>query len=210
MCLLGVTIAATSLLAGSVAAASAADPPPKIEAFLKLCEASRRGAILQLEHRLRGLQAEGAQTPQVARQIAKVEEDLRVLRANKEPVVPPLRFPPEVGAIGRLPRLTCHVDQILTEREMLVRCFFSLKVTTVQHFRSQGETVVRPVEFLVRGLPTGQTHEGTDLQLIDVFEITGTKTYQTTDGRSKTIWIMSPFDMRVIAPYFKAGTAVAR
>jgi hypothetical protein len=206
MCSLGVTLAAASLLIGSFAAA---DVPPKIEAFLKVCEASRRGAILQLEHRLRGLRASEVQTPQAARQIAKIEDDLRVLRTNKEPVVPALRFPPEVGAIGRLPRLTCHVDQIVTGQEMLVRCFFSLKVTTVQHFRAQAESVVRPVEFLVQGVPTAETHDGSDLQLLDVFEITGTKTYQTTDGRPKTIWLISPFDMKVIAPYFKSGSAAS-
>src|SRR5437016_4432357 len=106
--------------------------PAKVEAFLKLCESSRRGAILQLEHTLRGLRSQSPKSPQVTRQIAKIEEDLRVLRANKEPVVPTLGFPPEVGAIGRLPRLTCHVEQIVSDREMLVRCFFPVKVTTVR------------------------------------------------------------------------------
>ena len=36
--------------------------PPKIEKFLKLCETSRRGAILQIEHTLRGLRRQSPAT----------------------------------------------------------------------------------------------------------------------------------------------------
>ncbi len=197
----------TAQLGRTTGASTAAAVPPKIEAFVQQCETSRRGAILQLEHTLRGLRSQGSKSPETLRRIAKTEEDLLTLRANKEPVVPPLRFPPEVGAIGRLPRLSCHVDQILSEREMLVSCSFPLKVTTVKHFQAQGETIVRPVAFLLRGLSTREAHDGADLELLQVFEITGTRTYKTVNGRDATVLVLSEFDMKAVEPFFKAAAA---
>jgi hypothetical protein len=197
--------------------APAADPaakpalqPARIEAFLRLCETSRRGAILQLEHTLRGLRSQGSKSPEVTRQIVKIEENLRVLRANKEPLVPALTFPPEVGAIGRLPRLACHVEQILSEREMLVRCNFPVKVTTVRHFQARDEKVVQAVTFLMRGVPTSDAHEGADLEVTQVLEITGKQTYQTVEGRPSTVWVASDFDMTVIQTYFRQSAAGQR
>ena len=61
--------------------AQGADAPPKIAAFLKQCETSRRGAIAQLEHTLRGLQSQSA-TPQPA-QIKKIEADLRAAAGER-------------------------------------------------------------------------------------------------------------------------------
>lgn len=209
-----VTIVMSSLItaqAGSASssngAAQAGTVPPKIESFLKLCETSRRGSILQLEHTLRGLRADGSKSAETQHRIAKTEANLRALRANKEPVVPALKFPPEVGAIGRLPRLSCHVDQILSENEMLVRCFFSLKVTSVRHFQAEGEIIVRPVTFLLRGLPTGALHEGSELELLQVFEITGTHRYKTAQGRLETVLVLSEFDMEAVEPFFRATAA---
>src|ERR1700680_1178177 len=85
--------------------------PARVKAFLETCETARRGALVQLEHTLRGLRSQQNTSAAVTRQIAEIEDDLRALRANKEPVVPTLVFPPDTGGIGRLPRLSCHVDQ---------------------------------------------------------------------------------------------------
>ncbi len=190
-------------------AAETVGVPPRIEAFLDLCDTSRRGAIAQLEHRLRGLKSQERQSTESVRQIARVEKDLQALRANNEPVVPALRFPPEVGAIGRLPRLECHVDRVISEREMLVRSFFSVKVAAVEHFRARGETVVQPVSFLIRGMPTQKSQVGADIELSQVFEITATQSNKTADGRSTSVWILSEFDMKAIEPYFRARRSAA-
>ncbi len=175
----------------------------KIETFLKLCETSRRGAIAQLEYTLRGLRSEQSKTRESARRIADIEEDLRVLRANKEPVVPTFFFPPDIGAIGRLPRISGHVEQILSDREMLVRCFFTVRVTSVANFERRGETIERPVVFLIRGPSTRATHEGADLELPQVFEITGRRHYRTVDGRTSEALVISEFDMKAVEPYFR-------
>jgi hypothetical protein len=198
-----------SALAASVLAAQTAGAAtdarggvsPRVEAFLQECETARRGAIIRLEYQLRGLRAEQqkSQAPAISRQIAKLDKDLSALRASQELVVPSLRFPVEVGTIGRLPRLTCHVDQVLANGEMLATCSFSLKVRTVEKRQARIETVVRPVSFLLRGIPTTQAHAGADLELLDVFEVTGRHTYETDAGKPATVLVIEPFDMAPIA-----------
>ncbi|MEX0678082.1 MAG: hypothetical protein WD063_13455 [Pirellulales bacterium] len=177
--------------------------PAKIEKFLKLCETSKRGAILNLEHELRGLRRQAPQTREASRHIANLEEQLRVLRSNERPVVPPIAFPPQVGAIGRLPRLSCHVDQVVSDDALLVRGFFPVVVTTVHRFQAQRETVVQPVRFLVRGLPTRNVDEGSDLEMLDVFEVTGQETHRSADGGSDSVLVLKPFDMKSVEPYFR-------
>lgn len=190
--------AATPLAASGVATLSAT----KVEAFVERCIAARRGAIARLEHSLRGLKNQ-RNTPQVARQIAKLESDLQALRAEREPVVPTLIFPLSKGDIGRLPRLTCHVDQILSDRELLVRCSFPLKVTTVEHFQGQQDTVMQPVACIIRGVSTRDKQEGADTQLTEVFAITDQETYETVAGKRLQVWIVEPFDMSVTKPLFE-------
>lgn len=199
----------SSVLVASVLAVAADQParpeavPAHVEAFLKRCEDSRRGAIMQLEHTLRGLRSQGSKSPDATRRMAKIESDLRVLRANKEPLVAPLAFPPEIGAIGRLPRLTCHVEQVLSDHEMIARCHFPVKVTTVRHFQRRGETVTQGVPFLLRGVSTLEAHEGADFEMLQVVEITGKQTYKTVEGKLNTVWILSEFDMKAVEPYFR-------
>ena len=86
---------------------------------------------------------------------------------------------------------------------MLVRCFFPVQVATVSHAEKRGETVVLPVTFLVSGLPTGETHEGADIELGQVFDVTGKQTYKTVDGRANSAWVISEFDMKALEPYFR-------
>ncbi len=178
--------------------------PPRIEEFLRACEASRKGTIAQLEFELRGLRAGADNSAGTLRRIKAIEANLASLRANKEPIVPALHFPPEVGHIGRLPRLACHVDQILSQDQMLVRCNFSLKVRTVRNFQPRLETVVRTISFLIDGVATDQVSEGADVPLLDVFEISGRRTYRSIDGESIEVLVLTPFDMKSIEPYFRA------
>ncbi len=121
--------------------------------------------------------------------------------------MPALRFPPEVGAIGRVPRLTCHVNQILSDDEMLVRCYFAVRVRTVKNFQARLETIHRPATFLVRGLPTDRYSEGADVQLLDVFQISGRHTYKSVDGKPVSVMVLRPFDMQAIQPYYQAMRA---
>jgi hypothetical protein len=177
--------------------------PPKIEAFLKQCETSRRGAILQLEYKLRGLKSDGSKSLETMARAARIEKDLRALRSNKEPVVPAISFPPEIGAIGRLPRLTCHVEQVISDQEMLIRCVFPVTVATVRHFQAHRETVEQAVLFLIRGVSTKDVHEGADVEMLQVLEISGREGYKTVDGESRTVGVLREFDMTAFEPYFR-------
>lgn len=177
--------------------------PPRIEAFLETCENYRRGAILQLEHTLRGLLNEEPKSAQTKQSILKIEQDLRELKANRQPVVPKLVFPLKVGGIGRLAQATCHVDQVLSEDEMLVRCFFPVQIAAVRRGERRGETVTVPIVFLVRGLATNDTHDGGDIDLGQVFEVVSKQNYKTVDGNAASAWVIHPFDLKKIEPYFR-------
>jgi hypothetical protein len=180
--------------------------PSQIERFLDLCESSRRGAILQLEYKLRGLRAQSPPTRETSGQIARVEDQLRVLRANEEPVVPQIAFPPQVGAIGRLPGLSCHVEQVVSDKELLIRCFFPVVVRTVDKFTPRRETVTQQVRFLVRGVAAKDVGEGSDLELLEVYEIAGKQRLKTIDGASQQVLLLTPFDMKAVEPYFRRLT----
>jgi hypothetical protein len=96
------------------------------------------------------------------------------------------------------------VDQILSDNEMLVRCTFRLKVRAVERYKPRYETISRDVPFLVRGLSTRAANQGSEIEVLDVFEVTGTHTYQSVDRRPITVQVIARFDMQAIEPYFRA------
>ncbi|REK12992.1 MAG: hypothetical protein DWQ37_10220 [Planctomycetota bacterium] len=183
-------------------APAAAAMPPKIARFLEQCETSRQGAIAQIKHQLRGLQDEAGDAA-ARRSIARLEKQLRVLEANESPVVAPLSFPPQSGAIGRLPGLSCHVEQVLSDREFLATCTFPVTITAVRNFKRYRDQVSQKVRFVVRGLPTQDLEPGADLQSLDVFEVSGRETYRTVSGGSQAVLVLTRFDLKQVEPYFR-------
>jgi hypothetical protein len=179
--------------------------PPKIARFLTQCETSRRGVVLQIEHRLRGLRQEKPLTPASARQIGLLEEQLRILESGQELVVPPLSFPLQSGSIGRFDGLECHVDQVVSRQELLVRCAFRVPVITVRNFQRHQEIVIQSVPLLIRGLEQKPPAEGQDWAIPGVFEVTGVERYQTVGGGPKNLTVLAPFDLETLAPYRKAS-----
>ncbi len=149
--------------------------PRRIEAFLQACETSRKGAIAQLEYRTaRAACRRVARRLPRARRIKTVEANLRYLHAQQGTRRAGAPFSARNWrhwpfAAAHVPRRTRSSPKI----EMLVQCNFSLKVRTVRNFQPRLETVVRPVTFLIDGLPTyPKSREGADAPLLDVFEIT--------------------------------------
>ena len=189
--LLATIVFVSTGLSGQVEARPTGPVPEKIKKFLENCETNRRGAVLQLEFTLRGLRNQGQQTPDTVRRIASLEADLRALKANKQPVVSTLSFPPEVGAIGRVPRLTWHIDQILSDREMIVRCFFNVRTTAVRRYVARGDIKVQPVSFVVRGVETKELLEGSDPPVSQVFEVTGRERFPLAGGGFSSVWVLS-------------------
>ena len=180
-------------------------PPAKIEAFLKQCETNRRGAILRLEHELRGLRQKGPQTPELIQRAKQIDEDLRSLYAGRHLVVPTLAFPPEIGAIGRLPRLSCHIDQAISGREVAGRCFFTVVTPSVRRFRSESERVTQPVEVILRGVSAQGLHGGVDAEFSQVFEVVGRRPGRVVDGRPTTCWVLDVFDLAQAERFLQAN-----
>jgi hypothetical protein len=181
--------------------------PPKIAKFLEQCETARRGAVLQVEHRLRGLRQERPQSPASARQIGLLEEQLRYLESSQQLVVPAISYPLQAGSIGRLDDLECHVDQVVSRRELLVRCSFRVPVIIVRNFQRQQEMVTQSLPILIRGLNGDPPIEGQDWEIPGVFEVAGVERYQTLGGGSKEVTVLAPFDLNAVAPYRKKRPA---
>jgi len=175
--------------------------PPKIARFLAQCETSRRGALLQIEHRLRGLRQEKPLSTASARQIRLLEEQLHVLEKGQQLIVPPLSYPLQPGSIGRLDGVECHVDQVVSRHELLVRCYFRVPVITVRNFQRHQEMVTQSVPILIRGMDGEPPIEGQDWSIPGVFEVAGVERYQTVAGGPKNLPVLAPFDLESVTPY---------
>ncbi len=175
--------------------------PPRIARFLELCETTRRGAILQLEHELRK-QRNAPQDQQAPAKIAQLEARIRELDSGDELLVPAISFPPQVGAIGRLPGDACYIEQIISPDEVRVRCHFHVPVTSVRKFRAYRESVVQPVDAVIRGWRR-EVAEGQDTRTGELFEVTGREVYATERGSARSILILKPFDKKELEPYLK-------
>ncbi len=184
------------------AATKPAAAPPRIARFLELCETTRRGAILQLEHEIRKQRnAPSAERSPV--RISQLETRLRQLQSGQELVVPTIAFPPQAGTIGRLPDDACYVEQIVSPGEVLIRCHFRVPVTTVRNFRANRDTVVQPVAAVVRGWKQ-QVSEGQDTTTGEIFEVLGRERYATQGGGSRTVLVLKPFHAGELEPYLRS------
>ena len=180
--------------------AAGAPAPPHIKTFLEQSQQLRQGTIAQLEHTLRGLKSGNIQASSRAGQIARIESDLAALRANQRFLVNTLSFPPEVGAIGRLPGLGVHVEQVLVPGEMLATCYFRVAVVDVKKFQPKLAAVKQPVLLLVEGVSTAGLEPGRDVQLAQTFEVKQRRSV-VVDGLRKTALVVAPFDLRALIPY---------
>jgi hypothetical protein len=199
-------LVAVILFAATLAAQVGSPPaaPPKVAKFLEQCENSRRGAILQIEHKLRSLRREhpGADGRRAGnREIAELERQLKFLETTPLPMLPTLSFPPQMGAIGRLPGLACHVDQVVSDNEMLVRCFFQVPVVTVRNYKGQREIVQETVQCVIRGAKTSGAMEGSDYETDGLYEVAAHESYQTSSGKPRMMLVLRPFDKQALEPY---------
>jgi hypothetical protein len=198
---LAIALAAWAAFATS-ASAQAQAPPPKIEAFLKRCETNRRGRILELEHTLRRLRHQ-AQSAQVVAQTRQLQDELRLLRANNDLLVPTLAYPPEKAAMGRLPELTFHVDEVIPPDTLLGRSNFLVALGSVQRFQFRPEKVREQAVFYITGFDAQRYTPGGDIQLPETFEVVEQRSYRTADSRPGRAWVLKAVDMGEINRYFR-------
>jgi hypothetical protein len=201
---LGYLVFALAMLAALATGASARAqaPPPKIETFLKRCETNRRGRILELEHTLRRLRHQ-AQSAQVVAQTRQLQDELRLLRANQDLLIPTLAYPPEKGAMGRLPELTFHVDEVLPPDLLLGRSNFLVGLGSVQRFQFRPEKVHERAVFFITGVDAQKFTAGGDIQLPETFEVVEQRSYRTADGRPGRAWVLKVADMSQVYRYFR-------
>lgn len=57
----------------------------------------------------------------------------------------------------------------------------------------------------ISGTDTTDFADDATIKLDYVWEVTGTKTYTTVLGSSKTIFVLEPFDLKRLVPYIKIG-----
>jgi hypothetical protein len=185
----------------------AAPLSPAQKAFADECETLRRGTILKLEESLRGLKSGRLVVPDVPGTIRQTEADISALRTNQRVIIPMLRFPPRVGAIGRFPGGGAYIEQVLGPSEALVRGSFHVNVVVTRNKQSVAEVVHQRPLFKIRGVSTADWEESTDVELLSAFEVSGTERYKTVDGQMATVQILKPFDMRPIEDYLRRQSA---
>jgi hypothetical protein len=176
---------------------------PELRRFAEECDILRRGRIHKLEESIRGLRSGQIPAKHKDAEIRQNQADIAALRARKQIPVPSLRFPPQVGNIGRLPGASAHVEQIVGPQEMLISCTFNLQVIVTRHYQRQTETEHHTKLFRIRGVATKDLNEGSDCQLLDVFRISGNQPYRTADGKNRTTQVLVPIDMRSIEAYVR-------
>ncbi len=190
-----------------VARAQTAQPGELSAELRKLadeCDVLGRGTVLKLDEKLRGLRSGQVKSKNRAAAIRQCEKDIAEIKSRSRVIVPTIHFPVTAGGIGRLPGLGAHVDQILSPTEMLVTCAFHVPVVVTRHFNSESEMVTQLVRFKVRGLPTTDFAEATDIELLQVLRVLPAEKYQTVDGKPASVLVLEPFDMQPVERYLKA------
>jgi hypothetical protein len=183
-------------------------PPAKIGSFLEAAEKARVERIKFLEQRIQevGRTRIVGQSPaqrRVAVQKARAEFD--AAKKSKDLVVPRLDYPPKVGMIGRLSGTTCGVDQVIDEDEMIVTASWAQKTVVVRNNVALPSAKTVQADFWVKGVSTAGLTDDRGAELKDVFEVTGTKQYETVFGSTRTILVLEPFDLQRVEPYRKGG-----
>lgn len=113
----------------------------------------------------------------------------------------------KVGEVGRF-AATVSVVQIIDGQTMIVRGTISSELSSaLAEFNGDGETDIRRTRSLVawlKGRPTAGLPTGAVVDLKEaVLEVTGTKTYETTAGTTRTVLVLEPFDLEPVKAAMK-------
>ncbi len=191
----------------AIVALMAADPAAgethnqKLERLLKTAKASADEKIVELKESTKSLTAElkrlprakivseSAQPPKtflsqkdkdeyIAKQKAKLAEDTAELKRLKDGaiLIPTIETPLLVGKIGYWSAPWFNAERVISPTEVICSR--------------------RTDRFLLRGMPTAEMADGKTVVLgTAVYEVTGTYTYQTERGISRTIPVVEPFKL---------------
>ncbi len=187
--------------------AKPSEPSAEMRKLADECELLGRGTILKLEEKIRGLRSGQVKSKNSAAAIRQCEAAIAEIKSRQRVIVPTMHFPVSVGDIGRLPGVGAHVEQILGPDDMLIRCTFHVQVVVTRHFRPESEMVTQAVLFKLRGLPTKEFSEASDVELLQVFRVGRAQKYQTDEGKSASVLVIEPFDMQPVESYLRSKPA---
>ena len=199
------------LFASALVLWCAADIPPVAKRYVEQATALQakrvRESEEQLEEAQNALRRRGhtrATARALRSKIDELKKRIRELRSGELPVPIMDPFSLRVGQIGRfdMRALTVKAAQVLAPDQMHVvpertatRINFIGLEARQSFFTEVGDRI------LVKGVSTAGITDGRSVNPGNVFEVTGTESYRTVVGSTKTIFVVEPFDMELIKPF---------
>jgi len=192
--------------------------PPAVQRYFAESERQRIEQLAKVDSRIaekiadqkrRGINARTKQ--QNAKDIAELKRVREVLVTNKPPFVPvidPLDL--KVGQVGLL-RMACGELRLTLQPNLNSTFTYTLPGTTRHSLRvfqviKANEVIVEPYWYeetveetaqpiWVVGVPTAGMTTKADVKLDQVFHVSGTRSYQTISGATKTVFVIEPVDV---------------
>lgn len=162
---------------------------PLQKQFVVRAEQQRQDAIYRTENAIKRAKKKGRR--RARREIGGLEARLKRLEANDPPFLPTMRRL-KIGEVGLLKDQRFYVIQITNKREMIGRTHDSVET------------------FWCRGTRTEDLVDGEMTHLDDVFHVSGTKRYNSTDGATKTVRVIEPFDISWYPKYLAKNRPEAK
>jgi hypothetical protein len=197
-------LAAAASLAASICVAD--EPPAVVKKYLAAVDAQRAVEISVLQRLVRDFQ-KGRQPIQVRGCQARI----RGLQAKSEFPTPLLNpFNLSIGDIGMPGKLSGGIiggnQKQLAKAELEV---VEVATYTVAQVLPNGLLVSIDSDdhdsqlIIIEGVRTSGVVDGKKLGMSEVFEVTGTKTYTTVLGASKTVFVLKTIDMKLVNEHIK-------
>lgn len=181
------------------------------ERMAALVEAGNAAKELRVKQMAAGIASVGRVTrkgetrAQRAARIRQLREEYEAFKASKDFYAPALEFPLKTGSIGRLQSPSVKVLQVVGPTEMLGYVFWSYNPVVIGNRAITREPNRVLVWFL--GIDTAGVADDSAQQMTAVYEVTGTKSYSTAAGASSTVFVLRPFDRKVLDEYLKTRKA---
>ena len=143
------------------------------------------------------------------KKLSETKDQLKKYTDGTEFYYGSLSYPPKIGDFGKVyPNDTIvNVRQVIDKNTMLIRVYYIVK--GVKILGKPGNQVVvndfqtKEVMLMVKSLSTKGATDGAGFDLPQIFEVTGTETYNTTFGSSNTVFIIEPIDTKKLEAHLK-------
>jgi len=194
---------------------------PQVERIRKLREeqlGKLRQQLEALKAKLRSVSHDREKRTSVAKEIARVEKQIKTFEEKLLPSCPLNSFRLSVGQFGSLDAEQLEVLQVLGPEKMLViplRRGTSLAPGrySASGLRSALQSAVLELEegppMIIYGWPTQGMTDSQKLKPRGLFEVTGTERYTSVAGAVRTVFTLTWYDTDALLPYLKGDTPAA-